>query len=439
MAFGKKKHWGKALHIKGNTAGTSNELSFSVLDATKQEMDRKHGEARRIKMPGRLDLFTVDRKETNPVPVSTSDSLSKGPETKEAPPDVSRETESVSSLPVPAPTTPKHEPEDKPNLISTEEERALKVQGRKARRRNIRVAVASAVAVVVLVAGYFGITSGMDYYQRMQRQAASAENILANFGELDAGLKALDDAIADPLSDDLLIYAVQAQEFQPQAEELLESTSRMVSQLLANAQGEDEVKKVQDVQAAVDNRQKYVEAGYAVLDQAVSMNQVRSAAQDAWDQMLSADAQTRAAASEINGSIGEKLDSARKKTAEAADEFQTASEAFVSVGETYELLDVTPFTDYISARVKALGYMIASIDYLKQEKTAKAQESIRKYEEADDRAVQLAKKMPKSTDEALREAYSNQVSKDLARYKRAREKAEVADRAVAKLSGSATD
>ena len=104
MAFGKKKHWGKALHIKGNTAGTSNELSFSVLDATKQEMDRKHGEARRIKMPGRLDLFTVDRKETNPVPVSTSDSLSKGPETKEAPPDVSRETESVSSFPVPAPT-----------------------------------------------------------------------------------------------------------------------------------------------------------------------------------------------------------------------------------------------------------------------------------------------------------------------------------------------
>ena len=64
---------------------------------------------------------------------------------------------------------------------------------------------------------------------------------------------------------------------------------------------------------------------------------------------------------------------------------------------------------------------------------------IRKYEEADDRAVQLAKKMPKSTDEAVREAYSNQVSKDLARYKRVREKAEVADRAVAKLSGSATD
>lgn len=439
MAFGKKKQWGKALHVKGNTVGTSNELSFSVLDATKQEMDRKHGEARRIKMPGRLELFTVDRKEANPVPVSDADTILSAPEkreSKETQTSVSRETNSSSPASDPNLPLPKRSEPGVAISLSGEDELARKVKKRKDRRRNSRIVIGLAVSVVVLVGGYLGITSGMDYYERMQRQAASAENILANFGDMDSGLKALDDAITNPLSDDFPLYATQAREFQPRATELLDSTDRMVSQLKANAQGEGDLAKIQDVQAAVDNRRKYIEAGYSVLEQEVAMNEARPAAQDAWNSMLSADAQTRAAASEVSGSSGGKLDSARKKTAEAADEFQTAGEAFSALAQSYELFDASPYVDYISARVKALGYMVSSIDYLKKEKTKKAQEYIEKYEEADSRAVKMAKKLPKSTDVALQEAYSSQVREDLAKYKRAREKAEVADRAVAKLSGS---
>ncbi|MDO4503443.1 MAG: hypothetical protein Q4D06_09775 [Coriobacteriia bacterium] len=469
MAFGKKRQWGKALHIKGNTAGTSNELSFSVLDATKQEMDRKHGEARRIKMPGRLELFTVDHKESNPVPISDvvegRETVSEG--AKQA--DVSRETASPTTLEmasekpqraeksgrIPRVSKAKRaEKAEKPSepskvaavleapalssaaALSSEEGRARKVKERKGRRRTVRVLAGVAVAAVVLVVGGVGVKHTMAYYEHAQRQAASAENIMANFEELDAGLKSLDDALADPLSDDLPAYAAEAQAFQPQATALLDSTDRMVAELLANAQTEEEAKDVKDVQVAADNRRTRVEAGYAVLEEELRMTQVRPTAQEAWDAILSADAETRAAASEVSGSAGEKLDSARKKTATAADEFQTASEQFQSVENDYPPFDSSPYTTYVSARVKALGYMVSSIDSLKAEKTDKAKASIAKYQQADEKAVSLAKKLPKSTDEALKAAYSSQVSKNLGKYKRAKEKAQVADQAIVKLTGS---
>lgn len=493
MAFGKKRRG--ALHIKGSTAGTSNELSFSVLDATKQEMDRKHGEARRIKMPGRLELFTVSRKHSNPIPdqdpvasasvpvsegvVAAADAdgveLADAAVSRETAARVSRETQgdggssTVSSLDgtaakparsrtfrlgrrrvakasnssvdsgKPASSTlPKltFTHKEKPAL-STEEGRERKVKERKRRRRIIRSVVGVAASAALVGACYVGFTKAAAHYEHMQRQVASAENIQANLADFDDGMKPLDEALSNPLSTDLPTYAAEAQAFEPTARDLLQGTDNMVSQLLANAQDQSNVAKIQDARAAVESRSAYLEAGYAVLEQELVLLDGRGRAAKVWDAMLSADAQARSAAADVNSSESKKLESAKEKAALAFESFQQAQDQVQDLADSCYLLDPDPYVEYVQARQDALEHMADSIGYLLEENISKAQESAVKYEKADAAAVKLAKKLPQSMDAALFDAYTEEVSKDLARYKRAREKATVADQAIAELTGSA--
>ena len=61
----------RAAHIKRHTRGTSNEISFSVLDAAKNALE---GDDDGLKhRPGRISLFTLPGKRKKPAPTPTKE------------------------------------------------------------------------------------------------------------------------------------------------------------------------------------------------------------------------------------------------------------------------------------------------------------------------------------------------------------------------------
>ena len=67
---GGRSFWGigASVHIKKNTAGTSNEISLSVLDGLKSQADSELGEADPKVKLGDLSLFTVSSKKNRRLP-----------------------------------------------------------------------------------------------------------------------------------------------------------------------------------------------------------------------------------------------------------------------------------------------------------------------------------------------------------------------------------
>ena len=67
---GGRSFWGigASVHIKKNTAGTSNEISLSVLDGLKSQADSELGEADPKVKLGDLSLFTVSSKKDRRLP-----------------------------------------------------------------------------------------------------------------------------------------------------------------------------------------------------------------------------------------------------------------------------------------------------------------------------------------------------------------------------------
>ena len=193
----------RAAHIKRHTRGTSNEISFSVLDAAKNALE---GDDDGLKhRPGRISLFTLPGKRKKPAPtptkerglplstggfVSVDDS---GPTSKLgmiAPPSRSSgstEKNPSTTLAV-APVKPKRSPE---------EEIAL----RKARRR---LSKWLAIAVVVVVSAGL-LSAGGVYlyrdYQTQQGHVAVLDDALLLVKEADETIEKLDEVVKNPFAD----------------------------------------------------------------------------------------------------------------------------------------------------------------------------------------------------------------------------------------------
>ena len=193
----------RAAHIKRHTRGTSNEISFSVLDAAKNALE---GDDDGLKhRPGRISLFTLPGKRKKPAPtptkerglplstggfVSVDDS---GPTSKlgmiAPPPRSSGSTEKNPSTTLAvAPVKPKRSPE---------EEIAL----RKARRR---LSKWLAIAVVVVVSAGL-LSAGGVYlyrdYQTQQGHVAVLDDALLLVKEADETIEKLDEVVKNPFAD----------------------------------------------------------------------------------------------------------------------------------------------------------------------------------------------------------------------------------------------
>lgn len=444
-----------AAHVKKSTRGTSNELSFSVLDAARNALDDgKDPSSDQARGFGRIRLFTlpIGRRKppatpkkaelaaliggSSPVPAlaSNTPSLVKPVESdkpsSEAPAVPLPQTEPKA----PKPAQPKVTKPAQPS--SSRFERAPRSTGRtseeeiawrKARRRKgkILAGILGAVIIVALAgAGLFYLyQDNVRYQQNTQLLQESADTLTST----DEFLLALDDALQDPLGDqaetffndrlgDLASIDSSLQLAESKADEAMQGLRETVEREAADA-----------LMATSAARQTLVDQGWKILEDSVGMKSLYERVGEAWQQTGEADSLAREAAQ----LAGENSQEAITRSTELSNE---ASALFSDVRATMEALaqedaevDLSAQIAYLDKRIEALGYAVASNDALLARDTAVAVEQNDAYNAADKEATSLAAALPIDPGQPVLDVLEARLADPIEAYEAARGQASTSD------------
>lgn len=429
----------RAAHIKKHTRGTSNEISFSVLDAAKNALDgdgnekQKHG-------PGRIALFTLPGRHKKPaptptkergLPLSTGDfvSVDDGASTSKmgALPSAARPTsQTEKSSPAPlavVPAKPKRSPEEE-------------IARRKARRRLSKwLAVAVIVVVSIGLLGAGGVYLYRDY-QNQQGHVAVLDDALSLVKEADETIQQLDEVVTDPFAEgsEEQRTAIQAQ--LEAVERKLQDADQKARAVSLELNGAREKEAANQAVAGIAARFTLVEQGQLLMNAAT---EAQSAAEDvdaAWKTVLEGDDLARQAAQLVTETTPENVEASKNKTNEALAAFDEAYAAFLNVQATYPQADLTQFVDYIAKRQESLGYAIASDDAILAKNKEEATAQNNAYNIADAEAATLAKALPDDPSSIVDEAFEDATSDVAKAYSTARLQARSADAFISDYLGA---
>lgn len=444
-----------AAHVKKSTRGTSNELSFSVLDAARNALDDgKDPSSDQARGFGRIRLFTlpIGRRKppatpkkdelaalmggSSPVPSSASStpSLVKPVESdkpsSEAPaiplPQAEPKAPKPAQPKVPKPAQPSHsrfERAPRSTGRTSEEE----IAWRKARRRKGKILAGILCAVIIVAlagAGLFYLYQDNVRYQRNTQLLQESADALTSTDEF---LLALDDALQDPLGDqaetffndrlgDLASIDSSLQLAESKADEAMQGLRETVEREAADA-----------LMATSAARQTLVDQGWKILEDSVGMKSLYERVGEAWQQTGEADSLAREAAQ----LAGENSQEAITRSTELSNE---ASALFSDVRATMEALaqedaevDLSAQIAYLDKRIEALGYAVASNDALLARDTAVAVEQNDAYNAADKEATSLAAALPIDPGQPVLDVLEARLADPIEAYEAARGQASTSD------------
>ena len=429
----------RAAHIKKHTRGTSNEISFSVLDAAKNALDgdgnekQKHG-------PGRIALFTLPGRHKKPaptptkergLPLSTGDfvSVDDGASTSKmgALPSAARPTsQTEKSSPAPlavVPAKPKRSPEEE-------------IARRKARRRLSKwLAVAVIVVVSIGLLGAGGVYLYRDY-QNQQGHVAVLDDALSLVKEADETIQQLDEVVTDPFAEgsEEQRTAIQAQ--LEAVERKLQDADEKARAVSLELNGAREKEAANQAVAGIAARFTLVEQGQLLMNAATEAQSAAENVDAAWKTVLEGDDLARQAAQLVTETTPENVEASKNKTNEALAAFDEAYAAFLDVQATYPQADLTQFVDYIAKRQESLGYAIASDDAILAKNKEEATAQNNAYNIADAEAATLAKALPDDPSSLVDEAFEDATSDVAKAYSTARLQARSADAFISDYLGA---
>lgn len=409
----RKAKLGHAAHVKRHTVGTSNELSFSVLEAAKNELDSEaiKDAATRPSWFGHISLFTLPlgRKKsfTTPMkekglPLSTGEFVSAGDASSSSPSTLDfggtkHDTASVKdasslafgpsahtlevSVGSAAPAVPKR---------SAEEE----IARRKSRRRRQRILVP--VLIIVLGLSVAG-AGGWYLYQGHQRHMVqvdrldSALNLIKQANETTV---LLDGIVAKPFDAASVATIDSVLERIPEAQTQLDEADSIVRNLSVDLAESKDKEAANQAVVAVAARRALLDNGEQI---AVAAQQADAAAQllrTAWQGVINADTLARDAATLIVDTTDEHVLASKHKTEDAVAAFTAAQTALNDVMSRYPALDLEGPQSYLSKRLEAMSYAIASDNALLAKNKGEAAVQNDAYNQADSEAAAIATQLP---------------------------------------------
>lgn len=383
MARRKSKLAG-SLHIKQNTQGTSNELSFSVLDARKQRADAGS--------------------DTNEVSwgVLGGESSKTGGQRTSSKRAVSRET----SMP--------YNPDQE-------------IARRKRRRRLSRV-ISGVVGTLLLVA-VAGV-AGWYIYQDIRVQDTTRGELheaVALVAETDETVLTLDDLLKQEV-DETTVEEMQAlQKGFPEAEKKLDTAGDEAAAVVDTLHGSKDREAAGQAANAAAARVSMFEAGSEIIDKTIDVFETAQRAETAWSDVLAADALAREASHLVTDTTPDNVQRASEKANEAIEAFNQASSEFSALRDEKARDDMQAYVDYIAKRVESLGYALLSNEAILVQDKQTAESFNEQYNAADAEAAAMAAALPKSPTEALYDEYDNETAALFDEYNNARATASAAD------------
>lgn len=441
----------RAAHIKKNTKGTSNEISFSVLDAASHALD-EDSKSSTGKMPsllGGISLFTLGpgrRPSATPTKekglhLSSGEFVSTegGGSTDSGTPTVLAPATPLNA-PTPASTAPKTPALPIGTPKSSGESRswslpADEVARKKSSRMRRKVLAITCCVLVTAAAVGFGATSLYSMFQTQQDLRARMVAILDDVESADQTLVQFDELVVSQINTNF-IYDGSTERIDAYAEmdgalddayEDLVDARRLTEHLIGYLTDEGDKEVANQTISAINARSNMIQAGRGIMEEAELENQQCAAFEAAWDQLLVADALAREGASLVTNTSKETVTASTEKTKEAIAAFSVASDLFAEVQYLAPDVDFSVFQEYVALREESLHHAVASNEaYLARDKETTASEN-EKYNELDAQAAELARTIEGSPLELLEQGARDRAAEMVDQYASQREIAGTAD------------
>ncbi|MGI6105237.1 MAG: hypothetical protein ACOYD7_03480 [Raoultibacter sp.] len=409
-----------AAHIKRHTEGTSNELSFSVLDAKKNQADVEEGKDDKVQSPrfGGLPIFSWRPGKKRSVATPTKEqALPLTGEPAELPANADLHTAS------PEPLTLSTGSQAERSYGSPEDE----IVRRKHQRRRKRV-VAAVVGIAVAVAllgggGYFVYTEVTNH----QEQVGVLEQSLDKIEQADKTILAIDEVLAvswdareEATMNKLLNQISSSKEYLNEAEKLAHTS-------LDNMRDVSEKSVAEQSLVAIDSRKEMLDSAETLLEASIQAQEDTKLLAQAWEKVLRGDELAREAASIVTATTPENVTTSRDKSAEAKAAFEEAQFLTNELSSSFLNLEIQKLQGYIAKRIEASGYSIASDEAILAQNRQVAEEQNAAYNAADAEASALAREIPEDTKTIIDQAYEIYTEEKQAQYSDMRLSASTAD------------
>ena len=369
------------LHIKRRTAGSSNELSFDVLDAKRGELDVKPQRAQQQQH------------------IAAAHKPSQG------------SYQGVAGT----------------STLSAADEVVRRKRARRSRAIRLGVIVAFAIAALVGTGAYFGYT----YYQGKLDFSGKFHQLIDRFVEIDQTMVTVDALMADPLDP-------AGQDERSEASERFVSINRELNAVVAaahemegSAQTDRDRVALEEVCEAATARQNMLEEAENAFALSKQANLLYDSASKAWRDVLKADSLAREATKLANDAGTEQATKdARDKTKQARDLMASAKMALEQVEKEKGDVDFSDEKAYIEKRVEALDAAIETSDALLEIDRAAARSANEAYNAADEEAAALAGELLDSPSRKALNAFNNELERVLEAYAQSRNATTAADSAI---------
>lgn len=415
-----RKKTQQPLHIKSHTHGSSNEISFSVLDAAREARDAEERERGRSRTAtGKIPLFTLGS----------------------------------ARKPRATPTKGQHIviPEGVKGASSRASAHSRPVAS--SIERKIPRVVTTLVIVCVLVA--LALTAGQTFLQVNARQHDYRSQLIDEIGVVNQC-----DQTLIPF-DELVMAQYDAKRFdatgtRPSFDELTKTYREVVGDIApSRTQLEDALAAIEALQPSLsDNRDKeaayqaitaarsrlnMLESGVAIIDESLMATKAFTEVGDGWKKIIDADAAAREATSLLREMNTKNVKASAQKSNEAISLLFEANTLFTQAQSGYPQLNVQAFIDYIAKRDEAQRMALSADQaYLDRDKE-QLEKTNGKYNELEQQAADLAEAMGENPDQKVADLYYQAIESDAKAYEEERVKAGNADMFLRDYLGSTSE
>lgn len=379
------------LHIKRHTAGSSNELSFDVLDQLSAEADGKA--SRSLKTP------KAPKAPKDPmVPTVTK------------PPKVSKTPKSAQDG--------YHKVSGSSTLSGQEE-----VEKRKKARRSHRVRLKAIVALVVVAVIAAGAYAGVKYYADQADFKAQTTALVNRLTDVDETLVKIDALMKDPLNGEEAQKREQAIKDIPKTMSELDRVSNDAKALMKLSINEDEEMIVGQIDRAARARTDMLAAAEDAFVLSSDAAGLVSQANAIWNGVLNSDQLAREAISQANRAT------TQEATTQALEAVRQAQEGFaMALADMQELgrehgIDFSDQEAYLAKKVESLEHAAATSEALLAGDRDAAKSANDAYNVADEEAVRLAGTLPPSMGDIVQQQFDTMMEKYEEQYGEARNSA----------------
>ncbi|MDD5807417.1 MAG: hypothetical protein PUD02_08800 [Eggerthellales bacterium] len=389
-----------SLHIKRGTSGTSNELSFSVLDKRK-EQDVPPESSINVEKIGGVYLQTNGR----------SIGLRKAKERGKKEAGVKK-----PHLSLPAGITPTGQNTGTTPVLGSSEgsgvessresrkqkkrrERALadpeaEISRRKRNRTVRRVLFGAVVSLVLAGVGFYSVQYVMNQYQTQLDGMSLLQRGLDELTTADDLVLPMDGVVTGSVDETTVETITQVEEGISGAQVHI-SAAETFAQDAAETLTTDEERAVADkLSESAQARRDMMEQAQIIMESEKMAISAIASMQECWTLLIQADQLIKDAAALVQNTTVENVQASQEKTQEALDLLYQAQILLAQAQEAYPNANLSMYGPYIEVRIESCQYAIASDEAIYLQDKATAEYNNDMFNQCEAQAAELASSLP---------------------------------------------